>query len=509
LIKSGFIIGPYFAGLITNTETIALLSELGIAFVLFIVGLEMDLKRIRDTGISFVVASMFGFTAIHAFYIAIALTFSSTLIVIKLLSDKGSLDTVPGRLILGMLLIQDVIAIFVLALIPNIGNASVSLIGLSLAKGILIFAVAFVSSKTILPVIFNISARSTELLFLSSLSWLFVFAFFADFLGYSVAIGAFIAGVTLASSSYKLEVVSRVRSLRDFFATVFFVSLGMQLVLPSLGAVLVPVIVFSLFVIIGNPLIVAVTGLLLGYNKRISIMTGLPIGQISEFSLILIALGLSLGHVTTEIASIIVTIAAVTITSTTYIVKYDEQIYRFLKGIFRFKPVEPEQALPRKKFDVVLCGYNRIGYSIVNKLKEIGKSFVVVDFNPDTITELKKKNIPCVYGDIGNIEFIRKLNFKDAQLIVSTVPTLYENELLIKEAKKNNTMVVVTSNQVDTALKLYDAGANYVILPNFLGGEHVAMLLEKFNHFPSMMEHKFSHIKELHQSKLLGRRHPI
>ncbi len=521
---AGFAVGPYAAGLITSTETISLLSELGIAFLLFLVGLEIDFRMIRGSGAKacimgtgqvvftaiagFAIAAMFGFGAMESFYIAIALTFSSTMIVIKLMSDRGSLDTTYGRLVIGMLLIQDVIAIFILALLPNLEHSSLEPIAISVAKGVVIFAAAYVAAKTILPVILRISARSTELLFLSAVSWLFAFAFFADFLGYSIAIGAFVAGVSLASSSYKLEVVSRVKSLRDFFATVFFVSLGMQLALPSLSGMILPVVVFSLFVIIGNPIIVALIGLMLGYNKRISIMAGLPIGQISEFSLILIALGVQLGHVGSGISAIIVAVAAITITATTYVIKYDERIYRFIKEILHFRPDGDFEKVQKKRYDVILCGYNRIGYSIANKLKELGKSFVIVDFDPDVIAKLKKENTPCIYGDVGDVELLRKLNIPDAQLVVSTVPTIYENELLIREAQKGRTIAVVTSNKVDTALKLYNLGANYVILPHFLGGEHVALLLEKFNHLPSVMQHKFEHMKELHRRKLLGHEHP-
>ncbi len=523
-ILAGFIIGPYAAGIITSTETIALLSELGIAFLLFIVGLEIDFNKIRDSGAKagimgtgqviftaiagFAIAALFGFNLMESFYLAVALTFSSTMIVIKLMSDKGSLDTAYGRLILGILLIQDVIAIFIIAILPNLESSSLQLIGISVAKGVVIFSAAFVAAKTMLPAIFRISARSTELLFLSAVSWLFAFAFLADFLGYSIAIGAFVAGVSLASSSYKLEVVSRVRSLRDFFATVFFVSLGMQLAVPSIREMIVPVVVFSLFVIVGNPVIVALIGMMLGYNRRISITAGLPIGQVSEFSLILVALGVKLGHIGSGISAIIVMVAAVTITATTYVIKYDESIYRFLKSVFRLKPVADIEKISNRRYDVVLCGYNRIGYSIANKLKELGKSFVIVDFDPDVIARLKKENMPCIYGDIGDVEFLKKLNIPEAELVVSTVPTVYENELLINEAKKGSAVAVVTSNQVDTALRLYNFGANYVILPHFLGGEHFALLLEKFSNLPSVMQHKFAHIKELHKRKMLGHEHP-
>ncbi len=524
-VIAGFVIGPYAAGVITSTETIALLSELGIAFLLFIVGLEIDFSKIRNTGVKacimgtgqviftaiagFAIAALFGFNAMESFYIAMALTFSSTMIVIKLMSDRGSLDTTYGRLVVGVLLIQDVIAIFILALLPNLGSTSLQLMGISAAKGVVIFASAYLAARTILPAILKISARSTELLFLSAVSWLFAFAFFADFLGYSIAIGAFVAGVSLASSSYKLEVVSRVKSLRDFFATVFFVSLGMQLALPSLSVMILPVIVFSLFVIIGNPVIVAIIGLMLGYSKRISVMAGLPVGQISEFSLILVALGVRLGHVGSGVSAIIVAVAAVTITATTYVIKYDEGIYRLLKALFHFRPDGDSERAQKRKYDVILCGYNRIGYSIANRLKELGKSFVIVDFDPDVIARLKKENMPCIYGDIGDVELLGRLNIPDAELVVSTVPTTYENELLIKEAQKGRTIAVVTSNQVDAALRLYNYGANYVILPHFLGGEHVAMLLEKFNHLPSVMQHKFEHMKELHRRKLLGHEHPL
>jgi Kef-type K+ transport system membrane component KefB len=523
-IIAGVIVGPYFTGLITSTETIALLSELGIAFVLFIVGLEIDFNKIRDSGkkaaiigtsqviftaiIGYALVFLFGFRGMDAFYIAIALTFSSTMIAIKLLSDKGTLDTVHGRLILGMLLIQDVIAIFVLALLPNLNNGTVQLIALSLAKGVLIFAVAYLAAKVVLPAIFNISARSTELLFLSAITWLFAFAFFADFLGYSVAIGAFIAGVTLASSSYKLEVVSRVKTLRDFFATIFFVSLGMQLALPSLSEMLIPAIVLSLFVIVGNPIIVALLGTMLGYNKKISILSGLAIGQISEFSLILIALGVSLGHIGNSIAALVISIAAITITTTTYAIKYDEQICRFLKKILKIQVRETKQE-KRRNFDVVLCGYNRIGYSIANKLRQLGKSFVVVDFDPDVISKLKEQKVPCVYGDVGDLDFLKSLNLEATELVVSTVPSNYENELIIKEAKKGRAMSIVTSNHIDNALKLYSIGANYVILPHFLGGEHVALLLDEFNHLPTVLKQKFEHMRELHHRKMLGHSHPI
>ena len=530
-IIAGFIAGPQLLGFISSTETIELLSHLGIAFVLFIVGLEMDLGRLRNSGIKSVavgfgqvafaggagygLALFFGFSSLESLYVAAALTLSSTMVVIKLLSDRGILDTIYGRIIIGILLVQDVVAIFLLALLPNLdasGGGIWKIAVISLAKGVLLFLTAYLAARTILPVVFNFSAKSTELLFLSSVSWLFAFSFLAHLLGYSVEIGAFIAGITLASSSYKLEMMSRVRTLRDFFATVFFVSLGMQIKLPETGiqSLIFPVLAFSAFIILWNTLVVAGLALLAGYNKRISIMASLPLGQVSEFSLILIVLGVGLGHVSPDLSALVVIVAAITITSTTYVVKYREQIYGLVCRLFRIRR-EREESHPRQKFDVVLCGYNRIAYGIFRKLKKLRKSVLVVDFNPDVIARLKHLKIPCAYGDLTSQDFIEKLNVSGAEMLVSTVPGYEENQLLIKEARKasQDVRIIVTSTNVDSALTLYQNGANYVIFPQLLGGEHVAELLDQFSHLPSMAKRKFDHIRELHLLKKAGLGKPL
>ncbi|MBI2137132.1 cation:proton antiporter [Candidatus Woesearchaeota archaeon] len=525
-IIAGFVIGPAVLGFISSSVTISALSELGIAFLLFIVGLEIDFKVIRRSGLraagvgvfqvvcsavlGFALARLFGFSVIESLYVGAALTFGSTMVVVKLLSDGGVLDTLQGRLALGVLLVQDVAAIFVLALLPNFAGFSVGSVGLSVAKGFVILAVAIVASRFLLPVFFRISASSTELLFLSAVSWLFGFAFFAEFLGYSLAVGAFVAGVTLASSHYRVEVVSRVKSLRDFFATVFFVSLGMQLAVPSLGGVpLVGVVAFALFVIVANPLMVALLASFFGYNSKVSVMSGLYLGQVSEFSLILSSVGVSLGHIGGDVAAVIAVVAALTITSTTYVIRYDEAVYRFLRRVFHLRVRESADSVQDKRHDVVLCGYNRIGYSIAKKLKELGRSFVVVDFNPDIVARLKRQGVQCVYGDVGDVELLKRLGIPAASLVISTVPGVYENELVIREARKGDAVAIVTSNHIDAALRFYDAGADYVIMPHFLGGEHVALLLEKFCDAPSMLSRRFEHIRELHQRRMLGHCHPL
>ena len=526
-IIAGFVLGPL--GLAENVANLALshdsfdsakfdhivslMGELGVAFLLFIVGLEIDLKKIRSSGIKtvviatgqivltaligYLIASVFGFSGMAGFYIAIALTFSSTVILIKLLTDKSMLDTGSGRLIIGILLVQDAVAILVLILLPIMGELSLSSIGFSLAKGVLLFLGVILVSKFLMQRIFNFSAKSTELLFLSAISWVLLSSFFAELLDYSVAIGAFLSGVTLASSNYSREIASRIKTLRDFFATVFFVYIGMQLVIPSPGAIL-GLIAFSLFAIVGKPIIIFLMSRLTGYNNRISLTTGLAMGQISEFSLIIIALGLSLGHINAEISSSIVTATAISIVATAYVFRYKWTIYDFIRNFLKLRDSRIEQKTKKAKYDVILFGYSRLGHSILKKIKLREKSYVVVDFNPDTVRKLKEEKVPVIYGDSGDVEFLKTLNIPEAKMVISTIPEMRDSLLIIEEARKGNVTAIVTTREPETALQLYDQGASYVILPHFIGGKYVSLLLEKFDHLPNLMESKFAHIKELH-----------
>ncbi len=538
-IIAGILIGPAFFGLVSNSDTIKLMSELGIAFLLFLTGLEINLSRLRKTGAAAVVvgvvqvaitlgvgyaaARMLGFAGNAPLYIGIALAFSSTMIVVKLLADKGELDTLHGRIILGILLVQDVIAIAVLTLLPGLGSLSLGMLVPLLLKGLLLFFTAGITAKFIVPHTFRLAARNQELLFLTAVSWCLAFAFFSGLLGYSLAIGAFVAGLTIASSAYNVEIIAKVRPLRDFFSTLFFVSLGMQLVFAraslSAAATALSIALFSTIVIFGNPIIVSVLMNALGYTSRTAILSALSIAQISEFSLIVVYLGSSLGHISGEVVTITVAVAAITIAVSSYLIKYDSSIYRFLSGVGLLgllpgkgggAATELENS-PKARYDVILCGHNRIGYSILKVLREINneipKPFLVVDFNPDTIADLRSQKIPCLYGDIGDEEVLERLNLKQAELVVSTVPSLQDNLLLLKKAKVQGgkLVAVVTASYIDEALQLYDAKADYVIMPHLLGGEHIALLLETFTkNAGSVIETRLRHIAELQHRKELG-----
>ena len=559
-ILTGLIIGPIL-GLVEDSNVILTLSEIGIAFLLFVVGLELSLKKLRDIAsiaifggliqfillfsFGFLIAATLGFLTIEATYIALIVAFSSTMVVVKILSDKRELDTLHGRIIIGFLLMQDLIAIIALAVLTTLNNFSIAILIIALLKGVILLSVAVIASKFILPGLFRFAAKSQELLFLMALTTCFSFSILADNIGqimiyffslpffenvilgnvlellkpgFSIAIGAFIAGVSIANLPYNVEIIGKVKPLKDFFATIFFVSLGLELVLGNMQIIILPLLIFTLFVIILKPLLTMIICALFNYTKRTSFLTSISLAQVSEFSLIIVAQGLILGHISKELFSLTILIAIITITLTSYFIHFDNNIYfkiSNLLGLFEkigTKTKKMEYIPEDKDIEIILCGYNRIGYSIVRTVQKMKKSLLIVDYNPDVIKRLIARKIPCIYGDIGDSEILARIGLNKARMVISTVPEEQDNLLLIKKTKEVNKkgLIFVTANQVDEALTLYDAGADYVILPHFLGGEHVSILLEDFTgDINKILETKLKHIDELHRRRKLGREHPM
>ncbi|MBI3034960.1 cation:proton antiporter [Candidatus Woesearchaeota archaeon] len=529
-VLAGIILGPYL-GLITNLDVITNLSEIGITFLLFIVGLEIDIKKLKDVGLvaslgglmqiaavfafAFIASIFMGFIGIESVYLGLTVALSSTMIVVRLLSDKRELDTLHGRIIIGILLLQDIFAIFALSILSQ-GSFSAYALLYSFSKGLIIIIVSLFAGKYLLPPVFKFAAASQELLFIASIATAFLFSIIINSVGFSIAIGAFIAGITL-NVPYNAEIIGKIKPLRDFFSVLFFVSLGTQLSFGAISNILKQLLVFAALVIFLKPLIVMLLCSFFGYSRRTSFMTSLSLAQISEFSFILLAQGLILGHVTDRIFSLIVLMAVVTIIPTAYFINYSGRIYQklspflaiFDKFLVKYKSLE---YIPNKmKNFVVLCGYNRIGYSIIKSLKRMRKSHIVVDFNPETIKKLINERVPCLYGDVGDIEILKRLDMKNASIIVSTVPNKSDNLLLIQEAKKSHKKIIifVTGSQIDEALELYSAGADYVILPHFLGGEHASLLLEAFGSDPKkLLQNKIKHVEELRKRHSMGHEHP-
>jgi len=254
------------------------------------------------------------------------------------------------------------------------------------------------------------------------------------------------------------------------------------------------------------------------YKKRVSFLTSISLAQVSEFSLIIVAQGLILGHISQELFSLTILLAIITITITSYFIQFDNNIYIKLSGFLQIfekigtKTKKMEYLPEDKKTRIILCGYNRIGYSIVKTVQKMKKSLLIVDFNPDVIKRLIARKVPCIYGDVGDSEILERLGLNNAEMVISTVPEEQDNLLLIKKTKQVNkkTLIFVTANQVEEALTLYDAGADYVILPHLLSGEHVSILLEDFTgDINKILETKLKHINELHQRRRLGSEHPM
>ena len=533
-ILTGIIVSPYFLNIVKSTDAIATFAQIGVALLLFMVGLNLNPRIIKDVGkvslvtgvgqviftsvSGFFIGRLLGFSTIVSIYVAIALTFSSTIIIMKLLSDKGDLETLYGRIAIGFLIVQDLIVIVILMVISSIpaGLNFTTLALETVLKGGGILLSLFLITVYVFPRITNAIAKSQEFLLLFSIGWCFAIATLFYYLNFSMEAGALLAGITLSLSPYHYEISSRMKPLRDFFIVLFFILLGSQMVFTNISQYIIPIIIFSVFILIGNPLIVMVLMGLLGYTKRNSFLAGLTVAQISEFSLILIALGVSVGHLTNEILSFVTIIGLITIAGSSYMIIYANKIYSHLSrylGIFERKGKKVDEHIYHKDgiYSIILFGYNRIGYDILESFKKIKKKFLVIDFDPETVTKLAKEGIDCKYGDANDSELLNELNFSKTKMVVSTMHDLDTNLLLINKIRESNkkTIITVVSHQIDEAMKLYDAGATYVLMPHFLGGHHLSTMIEEHGlNLNKFLKEKIAHIDHLIKRKEIGHEHP-
>ena len=533
-ILTGIIVSHYFLNIVASTDAIATFAQIGIVLLLFMVGLNLNPRIIKDVGkvslvtgvgqviftslVGFFISKLLGFSTITSMYIAIALTFSSTIIIMKLLSDKRDLETLYGRIAIGFLIVQDLIVIVILMVISSIpaGINFTTLALETLFKGVGLLILLFLVSVYIFPRITKAIAKSQEFLLLFSIGWCFAIASLFYYLNFSIEAGALLAGITLSLSPYHHEIGSKMKPLRDFFIILFFILLGSQMVFTNISQYIFPIIIFSAFILIGNPLIVMVLMGLLGYTKRNSFLAGLTVAQISEFSLILIALGVNVGHLTNDILSLVTIIGLITIAGSTYLILYANKIYPHLSkylGIFERKGKKVDEHRYHKDgiYDIMLFGYDRVGYDILESFKKIKKKFLVIDYNPETITKLAKEGFDCKYGDADDSELLSELNFSKTKMVVSTMHNLDTNLLLINKIRESNkkTIITVVSHQIDEAMKLYGAGATYVLMPHFLGGHHVSTMIEEHGlNLNKFLKEKVAHIEHLRKRKEVGHEHP-
>ena len=523
-IIGGVIIGPIGLGLIKSNEVITVLSEIGIAFLLFFAGLEISFKKLKDVTkvstvaglaqvftvgiIASIIALIFSFSKPEIIFLALAIPFSSTAIVAKILADRNELNTLHARIAIGMLLLQDIIAIIALTVLSTKTLSIEAMLG-PLLKVIILVLFAFLLSKTILKPIFSFAASSVELLFLTAIAICFLFSLLAllpiaGLPNLSIVIGSFIAGVLLANSPFKIEIESKVLPLRDFFVTIFFVSIGMQLVLSGISKQILPLICFMATVVFIEPYISMIFVRLFGYTKKTSFFAGFFQGQTSEFSLILMAQGLALGHVTKSSFSMIVLITVITMSMTPFFIANEHFFFsKFSKvlNILKRLPVkEKVEYITKNKKKIVLFGCHRMGSVFLKAFSKVKDSVIVVDINPEITKKLTKQNISNIYGDIADPDIINKINFKDIKLAISTVPEKSDNLFLIERIKEANpdALIFVTSDHISEALELYKKGADYVILPQVLGGERgLSFLKSIIKEKKQITKAKEDHIKYL------------
>ncbi|MCL4367084.1 cation:proton antiporter [Patescibacteria group bacterium] len=517
---------------ISHSFALTFFPDIGIAFVLFLVGMELDFKEIKNLGkpiivaglgqilisllAGFFIAKALGFGPTESFYLGVGLSFSSTIVVVKLLLEKKDLTSLYGKLSVGILLLEDLVAIILLMLM-TLSSSALGL-GLSqnlplillLVKGILLIGLALWLSNTFLAGIFKVVARSSELLLLVALAWCFIYVAFALLLGFSVVIGAFLAGVALANSPFHYEIQGKVKPLRDFFVTLFFVYLGSQVSFNQVVSVLPVIIVFTLYALLIKPLIFMFVLGLFGFRKHTIFQTAINLSQISEFSLIVIVLGLKTGLVSESSLTAMALIGVISIIVSSIMIIYSRNIYPVLKPLVTFfehtkltHQLEKKTASDLTEHAVVVGGH-LMGGEIVKFLEKEKVPFLILDFNPRVIQNLISRGIHAMYGDIGDPEILDFVNLDHAKLVVSTAPGVDDNLVLLTEVKtrRAETIVIVRATNVVDAEMLYQSGADYVIMPEIVAGVFMAQILAA--HWPNLSFMKDRSEIELHK---LARNH--
>lgn len=519
-IAVGLVAGPSALDLVRSTEQIHLLSELGIAVLLFLVGIKLDVKLIRSLGtvslltglgqvaftsiFGYLIGLALGLGHVESLYVAVALTFSSTIIIVKLLSDKREIDALHGQIALGFLIVQDLVVVLAMIVLSAIGIGTASEEAAGSADGAVLRVFGTGIAMVVVVILFvryaadrltERLASAPELLVIFAIALAAMFAAVGDLVGLGKEVGGLLAGVSLASTPYRETIAARLAPLRDFLLLFFFIALGSTLDLSLLGAHIPAAIVFSLFVLIGNPLIVLLIMGALGYRKRTGFLAGLTVAQISEFSLIFVAMGVSLGHLEESALGLVTMVGLVTIAVSTYMITYSHHLYRLcepLLDIFerRGTPREPgaTSAARAPDFQVVIFGLGRFGTAIGARLQKRGIRVLGVDFNPDAVRRWRERGLETRFGDATDPEFMMELPLADARWIVSTVPILptglsHEDTrttlIQLSRASGFRGRVAVASHHESDTERLFGAGADLVLEPFQDAADRAADLLSE------------------------------
>lgn len=501
-VVAGIACGPMFLNIVHGgRETYEAFSQFGVVLLLFVLGLSLNLNYLKKIGrVAFVagvgqvlftfivgwfILTGLGFALNSALYLAIAITFSSTIIIIKLLNDKKDTETIYGKNTIGLMIVQDIIAILIMIAIGMVKEHDqlVNSIFFFAAKAAVLAGLLVIAAKYILPKILKRISDSGEFIFIFTIAWCFLAASLVHLMGFSIEIGAIAAGLSLGSSLFQAEIISRIKPLRDFFIVIFFVILGSQMNLGNIGDIIIPGMILAIFILIGNPLILYLIFRFSKFTRRNSFLAGITAAQVSEFGFVLLFVGQQAGHVQGREISIFTVVALTTIFTSSYLITYNNKIYDFLSPIFhRFRKEKHKQQESRKEnHDVWIFGCHRMGINVCKSLKEKKANFAVVDINSGTVEKIKSMGIPAFFGDISDVEFLDSLPLAKAKMLILTTPDPHDQKTLISFVRRENKKAIIISSlhHYKHAEELYAIGADYVIMPHLLGGQWMDEIIKK------------------------------
>jgi Kef-type K+ transport system membrane component KefB/Trk K+ transport system NAD-binding subunit len=502
-IITGILAGPTLLRLIHEQTAFSGLSDMGVALLLFIIGLDLSTKvfsRVGKavvvttitqvgavTGIGFLGSRLLGFGELESAILGLGLAMSSTIIIVKLLNDKKETNRLYAQIAIGVLLLQDVVATLAkIALAAKSGNKDpqMATINVLLLRGAGLMIALYTLSRYIVPRLSHTLEHTKELMLLFALGWGLGFSLLFQKAGFSIEIGALFAGVSLASLPYSREMASRLKSLRDFFIVIFFITLGQGIAPDKLVHVIFPAVALSLIVLLIKPFVVLVTLGALGYTKRASFKTAVSMSQVSEFSLVFLVAALSAGLVSERAATTITLTALITFAASTYLIKYDGQLYKALEErlkLFERHVTKLEQSSARHHYPIVLFGYHKGGHEFMRTFTSMGKRFVVVDYDPDAAESLEQQQVNFLYGDANDPELLEEVGLERAKLIVSTMSDNETNKFIAHWLQTHNpaAVFVCSADGAEHAAELYEDGAAYVMLPHYIGSEKISNFIRK------------------------------
>ena len=512
-IAGGVLLSPHLGlGLVTNAESIELISEIGLILLLFIIGLEIDLRELRRLGRSmlalgvgqFVINALLGLAFFawlgyrsgggnfDLLYLAIVISLSSTLIVVKLLRDKFELKVLSGRLTLGVLVVQDIWAILFMAVQPSVADPGVVRIAGSIAGGAVLVGVAFLASRYALARLFEASARRPELVLISSVAWCFIVSGIAERLGLSREMGALIAGLSISAYPYGSDVISKVTGVRDFFVTLFFVALGMKVPVPS-ATILGHAVLIVAFVFASRFIAVVPTTYLLRDSLYAGLVTALNLAQISEFSLVILKLGADYGHVSDRASAVVLTAMILTSLVSPYVIGANDRIARVMLRPFerlarrRERPGAAPDARPAR--EIVLLGHFRIAQAVLDRVEQLAphlkERITLVDYDATRGRAVMARGFRWEYGDLANPDALEHLGMEQARIVVTTISDTFlkgiSTRRLVATLRRlaPQAIIVMTGEEKTDAEDLLRAGADHVLVPGEITGERILALLEK------------------------------